>query len=297
VEGLTLGQQWEAMAEHLVSGSIGLARVYQALGDLPAAHTVLEDQLGRPAGHGFQRLRQIEAYRARLWLAEGKVATASQWAAQAGLDPQDEPEFQREAEQVTLARILIAQGKWEDALRMLTRLCRAAETAGRLNTVIETLVLRALAFKGRGNLAQASRILEQALMLAEPGGYLRIFLDEAAPVASLLRRVEPPRISPQYVDVLLAAFDATETGEHGRDGAGRMKSSSTRIQGLVEPLSERELEVLQLVAAGKSNREIARELIVTVGTVKKHINNIFGKLEVQSRTQSVARARHLRLLP
>jgi LuxR family maltose regulon positive regulatory protein len=298
VEGLKLGQQWEAMAEHLVAGSISLARVHQALGDLPGAHGVLEDQIGRLAGEGDQRRRQVEAYRPRLWLAEGKVARAAQWAAQARLDPHDEPAFQRETEQVTLARILLAQGRWEAALSVLGRLGRAAETAGRLCTVIETLVLQALAFEGQNDSAEASSALEQALVRAEPGGYIRIFLDEGEPVACLLRRIEPRRIAAQYVETLLDAFDAGETGDQS-DGTMvvRGRTSPARDQVLVEPLSEREIEVLRLIAAGKSNREIARELIVTLGTVKKHINNIFGKLAVHSRTQAVARARELHLVP
>jgi LuxR family maltose regulon positive regulatory protein len=226
------------------------------------------------------------------------VARAAQWAAQARLDPHDEPAFQRETEQVTLARILLAQGRWEDALSVLGRLGRAAETAGRLCTVIETLVLQALAFEGQNDSAEASSALEQALVRAEPGGYIRIFLDEGEPVACLLRRIEPRRIAAQYVETLLDAFDAGETGDQS-DGTMvvRGRTSPARDQVLVEPLSEREIEVLRLIAAGKSNREIARELIVTLGTVKKHINNIFGKLAVHSRTQAVARARELHLVP
>lgn len=295
-EGLTLGQQWEAIAEHLVLGSISLARVYQALGDLPAAYSLLDDQLGRLAGQGNHGRRQVEAYRARLWLIEGKASTAARWAAQAGLDPLEEPAFQREAEQITLARILLAQGRWKEAIAMLGRLGRAADAAGRLSTFIETLVLQSLAFEAQNDSAEASSALERALELAEPGRYVRIFLDEAAPVAALLRRVEPRSIAPQYVETLLAAFDPGEACEIARSEAIRATASSARVHGLIEPLSERELEVLQLIAAGKSNREIARDLIVTLGTVKKHINNIFGKLQVHSRTQAVARAHELDLI-
>jgi LuxR family maltose regulon positive regulatory protein len=226
------------------------------------------------------------------------VAAAAQWAAQAQLDPHDAPTFQREPEQITLARLLLAQGKWEEALSLLGRLGRAAEAARRLSTFIETLLLQALAFETQNDSAQASSALERSLALTEPGGYVRIFLDEAAPVASLLRRMEQRSIAPQYVETLLAAFDASETGNQVDSvPAVRTRASSARIQGLIEPLSERELEVLQLIVAGKSNREIARELIVTLGTVKKHINNIFGKLAVHSRTQAVARARERDLIP
>lgn len=294
VEGLALGQRWNAMAEHLVVGSISLARVFQALGDRSAAHDVLDNQGRRLAG-GHQQ-SEIEAWRARLWLAEGNIAAAAQWAEQAGVDPSAAPAFQRETEQVTRARILLAQGNWEEATAMLHRLRRAAETAGRVSTVIETLVLQALAHEGRGGPDQAIGSLERALVLAEPGGYVRVFIDEGEPIASLLRHMVLGGAEPRYIGTLLAALDAREAGKGSSSPRTRVGATGARDQGLIEPLSERELEVLQLIAAGKSNREIARELIVTVGTVKKHINNIFGKLDAHSRTQAVARARELNLV-
>ena len=298
VDGIALGRQWEALAEHMVAGAISLARVHQASGDLRAAHRVLEEQLRRPREHDARGLGRLAAYRARLWLAEGRIAAAAQWARNAGLDGNDEPNFHRESELVTLARILVVHEEWDQAARMLSRLCHAAEAGGRLSTVIETLVLQALASEGRGDPAEASRLLEQALTLAEPGGYIRIFLDEGAHLAALLRRIDPRGIVRRYLDTLLAAFDGRDARARvaGATAVGEVASCGL-IQPLVDALSERELEVLRLIAAGRSNREIARELIVTVGTVKKHINNIFGKLRVQSRTQSVARARELRLLP
>jgi LuxR family maltose regulon positive regulatory protein len=181
---------------------------------------------------------------------------------------------------------------------VLTRVRSGAEAAGRLSVVIETLVLQALGSDGRGEPSRASALLEQALMLAEPGSYVRTFLDEGTPLAALLRRLVPTGSVPQYLGTLLAAFDRQASRVQPATGtlAGE-EFSSGATQALIDPLSVRELEVLRLVAVGRSNREIARELIVTVGTVKKHVNNIFGKLEVQSRTQAVARARELGLLP
>jgi LuxR family maltose regulon positive regulatory protein len=298
VEGLDLGRQWRAIAEHLVVGAISLARVHWAMGDHVAAYRVLEDQLSRLRHDDDPHLNQVKGYRARFWLAEGKQAQAAQWAAQAAIDPRDDPEFEREAEQITLARILIAEGKWETAISMLGRLCHAAEAAGRVSTVIETLVLQALAHEGRGDPGQALSVLEDALTRAEPGGYVRVFLEEGAPLAALLRRSESRRSGQKYVDALLAAFGESETGEQALGAvANGGPTPHARSQTIVDPLSERELEVLRLIALGRSNREIARELIVTVGTVKKHINNIFGKLGVRSRTQAVARARELELVP
>jgi LuxR family maltose regulon positive regulatory protein len=296
--GMALGQTWPAMAEHIAAGAISLARVHEAAGDVESAHRVLEEQLQQLEGTGAAVVSQLGAYRARLWLAEGKVALAAQWARDRALDPDDEPTFQREAELLVLARVLLAQRAWDGAAGVLGRVRDAAEAAGRLSVVIETLVLQAVSSDGRGEPSRASALLEQALMLAEPGGYVRTFLDEGTPLAALLRRLVPSSSAPQYLGALLAAFDHQASRVHPATGtlAGE-ELSPGGMQALIDPLSVRELEVLRLIAVGRSNREIARQLIVTVGTVKKHVNNIFGKLEVQSRTQAVARARELGLLP
>jgi LuxR family maltose regulon positive regulatory protein len=145
-------------------------------------------------------------------------------------------------------------------------------------------VLRALAFHAQGDRVEALSALERALLLAEPEGYIRLFVDEGAPMLALLRLAHARGMTPEYVTTLLSAFGRKEE-------AGVHRSLS-----LVEPLTEREREVLQWLAAGASNREIARRLVLSLGTVKKHVSNICGKLEVQSRTQAVARARDLHLL-
>jgi LuxR family maltose regulon positive regulatory protein len=151
--------------------------------------------------------------------------------------------------------------------------------------------------------------LEQALSLAEPEGYVRIFVDEGAPMVVLLRQAAAQGLAPNYLSKLLAAFPAAEQPPSGgaepilpEEARKEQKAASSPIPSralapaLIEPLSERELEVLRLVAAGSSNQEIARELVLSVGTVKKHLNNIFGKLNASSRTQAVALARELNLL-
>jgi len=154
------------------------------------------------------------------------------------------------------------------------------EAAGAMSYVIETLVLQALALQAQGKDDQALTVLERALSFAEPEGYLRTFIDEGAPMAALLRTAASRGIALDYVSKLLAAF-------------GKVAFPSAP---LVEPLSERELEVLRLLAAGLSNREIAAELFLAIGTVKKYTSNIYGKLNVHKRTQAVARARELGLL-
>ena len=133
--------------------------------------------------------------------------------------------------------------------------------------------------------------LERALTIAEPEGYVRTFVDEGAPMAALLRQSASRGVAPAYVSKLLDALDAEAPMRRGPTGAG-----SPVVQPLDEPLSEREREVLRLIATGLSNRDIAQELVLTTGTVKKHINNIFTKLNARSRTQAVSQAREFNLL-
>jgi LuxR family maltose regulon positive regulatory protein len=158
--------------------------------------------------------------------------------------------------------------------------------------VIEILVLQALLLQAEGHASRAVRIIGDALSLAEPEGYVRIFVDEGAQITALLRRGSPAGISPQYVDTLLASL--RHHAEDPQLSAGA--SIPNYAQLLSEPLSERELEVLRLIASGLSNREIARDLFVTPGTAKRHVHNIYRKLEVRSRTQAIARARDLNLI-
>jgi LuxR family maltose regulon positive regulatory protein len=172
---------------------------------------------------------------------------------------------------------------------LLARLLEAAEAARRVGSVIKILALQALAFQAQGDVGQALSALERALSLAEPEGYVRTFVDEGEPMARLLRRALSQGITPNYVARLMAAFG--ETAESSPSVVQPLVN-----QPLVDPLSKRELEVLRLVAAGLSNREIAQELVVAVSTVKSHINHIYGKLDVKSRTRAVAQAQALGLL-
>jgi LuxR family maltose regulon positive regulatory protein len=164
---------------------------------------------------------------------------------------------------------------------LLAQLLQAARAAGRMGSAIKILALQALAFQAQGDHGQALSALKQVLALAEPEGYMRTFVDEGPPMAKLLRHALSQGIAPSYVARLLAAFGET---------------TEPTAQPLVEPLSERELEVLRLVAAGLSNREIAQELVIAVSTVKSHTNHIYGKLGVKNRTQAAAWAKELNLL-
>ena len=166
----------------------------------------------------------------------------------------------------------------------MDRLLKAAEEGGRMGSAIEILVLKALAYEAQGNIADALSPLERALTVGEPEGYTRIFIDEGNSIAQLLSEADAQGIKPDYTRKLLASFDAEN------------KPDLPSSQPLIEPLSERELEILQLIAQGLSNREISERLFLAMPTVKGHNRNIFGKLQVKRRTEAVARARELGLL-
>jgi LuxR family maltose regulon positive regulatory protein len=180
---------------------------------------------------------------------------------------------------------------------MLHRLLESAEAGGRLGSAIQIRILLALAFHVQGDLHAARMAIEPALQLAAPEGYVRSFLDEGAPMAALLTQVVQPRAQNDsiraYAASLLAVFPAEQLLEraYATDAPPSPRSALERANALREPLTKRELEVLQLIADGASNREIAEQLIITVGTVKRHINNLFGKLGVRSRTQAISIAR------
>jgi LuxR family maltose regulon positive regulatory protein len=202
-----------------------------------------------------------------------------------------------EVEQSTQARVLLAQHKFDQALNLLAPLVQASESGGWLGAGIELLALQALVLDGQGHTDAAMDSLRRALELAEPEGHVRIFVDEGEPMKLLIEdcrllikkhsRGESKGLM-AYADRLLAAFP--QASPVPRSEISNLQSK------IVEPLSERELEVLRLIAQGDSNQEIAAKLVVAVSTVKTHINNIFTKLGVQSRTQAIAHARELKLL-
>jgi LuxR family maltose regulon positive regulatory protein len=190
--------------------------------------------------------------------------------------------------------VRIAQGQHDpdasflqDVLHLLNRLLADAETKARIDSVVRILVLRALALHTQRNRKEALTTLERALRLAEPEGYIRLFVDEGETMVTLLRQAQTQGIVPDYVVTLLSAF-----GEQATVAPADPPSTGS----LVEPLTEREIEVLRLLVAGLSNAAIAQKLIITTGTVKRHVNSIYGKLGVGSRTQAVARAQSLHLL-
>ncbi len=270
------------------------ARLKEVAGDLYGAVALLDEAERLHVRGPVPDLRPVAALKARVWAAQGNLGEALAWAAEHDLAFDDALSYLREFEHITLARIFIAQfrhGRDEQALQqavtLLARLLAAAEAGGRTGSALEILVLQALAYEVRGETDRALAPLARALTLAEPEGYVRLFVDEGAPMEKLLATAVSQGIVPGYAGRLLASFNA-ETNSR--------ESVHSAAQPLVEPLSERELEVLQLVAEGLSNREIAGRLFLALPTVKGHNRNIFSKLQVSRRTEAVARARELGIL-
>jgi LuxR family transcriptional regulator, maltose regulon positive regulatory protein len=270
---------------------VAMARIRQAEGDLGGALDLLNEAERRYMGDFFPNVRPVPALRARVQIAQGGWGEALGWARERGLSVADDLSYLREFEHITLARVLLAQYATEraersmqEATRLLERLLRAADEGARTGSVIEILVLQALAHQTLGVIPAALAALERAMMLAEPEGYVRIFADEGPPMTSLLRAAAKQEIRPNYVRRLLAALSGAEHG-------GSME------QALIEPLSERELDVLRLLGSELDGPAIARELVVSLNTMRTHTKNIYAKLAVTSRRAAVRRAAELGLLP
>jgi LuxR family maltose regulon positive regulatory protein len=276
---------------------IAQARLEESLGDLDHALNLLDRAERLYVRTALPEVHPIPAMRARIWVRQGKLTEATEWSHEQGLSANDGLSYLHELEHITLTRVLIARytsdgmdGSLHEAMRLLERLLHAAEEGKRTGSVMEILVLQALAHEAQGNISSALVPLERALTLAEPEGYARLFVDEGPPMARLLYQALGRGIATDYVPRLLAAFPVAELEPTGTPNAQIRESE------LIEPLSERELEVLQLIAEGLTNPEIAARLFVAVNTVKAHTRNVYGKLGVHSRTQAVARAKALGIL-
>ncbi len=304
-EGIELGER-SGSTNIIFPGHALLARVKWAQGDLDGALGIIREDEWSTHSMNLSSwdLNRIVAYGARLRLAQGDVGAAARLLGEHGIGVDDHVDHLNVFEHAMLARVLIAQDENDAALDLLERLLGVAEATRSMGSAIETLAVLALAAGAQGDDAQAMAALERALSLAEPEGYVRTFVDEGEPMAALLSKVLRARrkervarsqnAASEYVGKLLAAF----RGPSGRRAPSAETTDTLQTaRPLPEPLSGRELQVLRLVAAGKSNREIAGQLFVTVDTVKKHLTHVFNKLGASSRTQAVAQARQLRLLP
>ena len=268
---------------------VAMARIREAEGDLGGALDLLNEAERLYVGDFFPNVRPVPALRARVRVAQGELGEALGWARERGLSVADDLSYLREFEHITLARVLLARYTAEraerssqEATRLLERLLRAAEEGQRTGSVIEILVLQALVHQARDDIPSALASLRRAVTLAEPEGYVRIFADEGTPMASLLRAAAKQEITPSYVRRLLAAINKTE-------------DSTPASQGLIEPLSERELDVLRLLGTDLGGPDIARELVVSLNTVRTHTKNIYAKLGVNNRRAAVRRAKELDL--
>jgi LuxR family maltose regulon positive regulatory protein len=303
-EAIDLANQGVALTERGVDLALRgwsylcISRILFSAGDLDGVEKIFQRvrATARDSNLPAWITTQIAAWQARVWLAQDRVEAASEWAGQRGLEPGGEPnalhelDFASLLEYVVLARILIAQGKLDETHGLLPWMFEAAEAGGRTSKSIEILGIQALAFQAEGKVTRAIQALQRALTLAEPEGFIRIFVDEGPPMARLLYEAAARGIAPVYARRLLSAFPADEPGRLGRP------EIEAPEQDLIEPLSERELEVLQLIAQGLTNREIASRLFLSLNTVKAHNRNIYGKLSVHNRTQAIARSQALGIL-
>ena len=286
----------------LVEGLAGLARIRNARQDRVGALEAIREaeRVGvSPSVVGL--LNPLPPVRARLALAYGESADpAAHWVRKLGLSAEDEPRYPLEREYLILARVLLAERKPHQALGLLEQWTALAATQERTGSVLELMVLRALASAACEDEPAALAALSEALVLAAPEGYVRVFVDEGPAMAALLRKLfareqlkqlASHEIPPDYLTGLSAAFE-----QAGAPILPRTRRGGIVVPGLIEQLTVRELEVLALLAAGQSNQEIADELVITLDTVKSHVTHIFDKLGASNRTHAVSRARDLGLL-
>jgi LuxR family transcriptional regulator, maltose regulon positive regulatory protein len=289
-----------AFTQPLAIGLAVLARIRQAQGDAAGALELIGQAARvRLSPQMVALFNPVPVWRARLWLARGQVAEAARWAKERGLRTEDQPGYPWEGEYLVLARVLLAQRQPDRALGLLARLHSQAAAQQRTGSVIELGALEALALAADGDQVAGLAALAQALALAAPEGYMRVFVDEGVPMARLLGRLAaaqrtgqvalPAAVTPDYLDRLARAFQP-------HTAALSTSRQATGAAGLVAALSDRELQVLRLLAAGRSNQQIADELVVVLDTVKRHVGHILDKLGAANRTQAVARARALGLL-
>jgi len=273
----------------LVEGLLCLARIDQAQNNIPEANHALAEVGQAIHGHllNASTSQWIGAIRARLWLAQGKLDDARRWAKTLGLSEEGKLDPGSEVEYLTVVRILLAEQCVDKAMRLLSRLQTTMESTGRQGNLVEVLVLRAIALNMKAETNSALAVLERAVSLARPEGYMRVFLDAGKSIETLLK-IAITRWQDHdllaYARKLLAAF----TDESPPPAEGQAPQPGI--------LSEREMEVLRLIAAGCSNQEIASQLVIAIGTAKRHTANIFDKLDVRNRTEAVTRARQLGLL-
>ncbi|MEO7295260.1 MAG: LuxR C-terminal-related transcriptional regulator [Candidatus Limnocylindria bacterium] len=278
------------LAQNPYRWHVAMARLREAEGEAAGALGLLRESLRLYVSEYFPVVRPIHALTARIYAAQGRLAEATDWVREHGLSVEDDLSYVREYEHITLARVLMARSRhthdqrsMRDAMALLQRLLEAAEEGRRQRSVIEILMLLALAQHPLGSSSTALVPLGRALALAEPEGYVRTFVSEGAPMAALLTAAAGHGIAPDYARFLLEELGRAD----GRTSAG---------QQLMEPLTERELDVIRLLGTELDGPAIARELVVGLSTVRTHTKSIYAKLGVNSRRAAVRRGEELGLL-
>ena len=277
----------------LASCQIGLVRALMYRMEIAGALRLMDDITERAGNFALPPwiTAPLAAFKVFFWLATGNLDAAVNWAQEQGLGIDDNISNLYQLEYLSLAHILIAQNKLDEADHLVQRLIEMAKAGDHVYMMVEMRLCRLMIFLLKAEAASAVAELQSALALAESGGLIMIFVSKGKPVADLLeemiaakKRVHDPHqagFSLSYAKKILSAFKAT---------------TPPKIEGLMDPISERELEVLQLIAAGLSNREIADKLFISLNTVKTHTKNINSKLDVNSRIKAVARAKELKLI-
>jgi len=284
-------------ADKVWLGYAAMARLQQAQGRYKQALTTLDTfiQMTEQRHIAPVLVAQCAALRTQIKLAQNDLPAARHWMATSALSTNDISSHLFERVYLTLTRVRITEERvrpthtgLSEVMSLLNRLLAAAEANERMQSMLEISLLRTQVLELQGDHTEALAVLGRTLTLAEPEGYIRLFLDEGASILPLLHKAQQHGLAPEYVAKLLMAA--------GKTRSKASHQQAPQISPLVEPFTAREIDVLRLVLAGASNREIARQLTVSGNTVKKHISNIYSKLNVQSRAQAVAKARMLQLL-
>lgn len=274
--------------------NLAQARLKESNGEWDAALQSLDDAQRGYVKNPIPIIHPIAAHKARVHLRQGRLDKAQAWARERSLSVQDEASYLGEYEHLTLARVRLAEGSFAGVHEMLDRLLTLAESQKRTGSVIEILLTQALVHQAQGNHSEALAALERALTLTEPESHIRIFVDEGKAMQSLISDFRLTIATHahsllRYVDCILGYFPQS------KDSGFQSKIVNPKSK-MVEPLSERELEVLRLIAEGHSNAEIGQRLYLALSTVKGHNLRIFNKLQAENRTEAVARARQLGLI-
>ena len=304
-------QNWDDLGEHAglrqypYRRRVVMAHARLIHGDLDGAVALLQEAERLYASDFSPNVRPVAATKTRVWLAQGRLGEALGWARAQGLSADDDLSYLREFEHITLARVLLARAASErtghfmgEAMGLLDRLLDAAHAGKRTGSVIEILIVQALALHAQGDMPAALAPLARALALAEPEGYVRVFVDEGPAMAQLLRHAAAHGVMADYAGRLLAAFEATPQVRASEvpNPAGHTAPAALAAQPLIESLSQRELDVLRLFQTELSGPEIARELVIALSTLRTHTKGIYSKLNVSNRRAAVNRAVELGLM-